>query len=121
MIKRKKAANPSVRSKTSSKPITCVLFVTEAARKRFRALRDSSESFVCVSCCLKTQTEEIRVLRDDVKLLKDDFSKLESQSTIPPMLLVFPLAFPDHYPTVLTKSLRSIITLHNPHWLHHLL
>ena len=48
------------------------------SKKRFLALRESSESFECVSCCLKAHTEQIHDLWNDIKLLKDELSKLQS-------------------------------------------
>ncbi len=52
------------------------------SKKRFVALRDSSEVFVCLSCCLKAHTKEIRELWDDIKFLKEEIAELKSaQST----------------------------------------
>ena len=47
------------------------------SKKRFIALRESSESFSCVSCRLSAQSMEIRLLCDDVKLLKEAFVNLK--------------------------------------------
>ena len=54
-------------------------------RSRFVTLSGSSESFVCLSCCLKPHTKEIWELWDDTKHLKEEIAvlKLAQSMSVP--------------------------------------